>query len=251
MENKDIKDEDYVYDSGIHPKKVKLKSNYRFYRTNIFFRIWNKIWLYIISFIALFPKKLVWGYKIYGKKNRKYAKGAIIIQNHIHQLDGGSILPTFRGKRVFITMLETNLGFGYISHVFRNCGCVPIPTEPGMFKKFSRKTIDVLNNGYNVIFYPEAMIYPYCDHIRKFKLGAFKFAYESNNKIIIPTVTTYHKPKGLYKLTRGKKPCFHYHILEPYYVKNLGNKRLSIEKACNDVHDIMTKFFIENSDYFN
>jgi len=249
--NDNIKDEDYQYDSGFHPKKVKIKEKYRFYRTNIFYKIWNKMWIYIISFIALFPKKLVWGYKIYGKKNIKYAKGAIIIQNHIHQLDGGSILPTFKHKRLYVTMLETNLGFGYISHVFRNCGAVPIPTDPLLFKKFYRKTIEILNKEYNIVVYPEAMIYPYCDHIRKFKNGAFKFAYDSNKKMILPTITTYHKPKGLYKLTRGKKPCFHYHILEPYYIEDLGNKRLSIEKACNDVQKIMSDFFIKNSDYFN
>ena len=251
MENENIKDEDYQYDSGFHPKEVKLKKNYRFYRTNIFYKVWNKLWIYIITFIALFPKKLFWGYKVYGKKNKKYAKGAVIIQNHIHQLDGGSILPTFKHKRLYITMLETNLGFGYISHVFRNCGAVPIPRDPGMFKVFYKKTIEMLNKGYNIVVYPEAMIYPYCDHIRKFHMGAFRFAYDSDKKMILPTITTYHKPKGLYKLTRGKKPCFHYHILEPYYIKDLGNKRLSIDIACKEVQEIMTNFFINNSDYFD
>ena len=251
MENENIKDEDYQYDSGFHPKEVKLKKNYRFYRTNIFYKVWNKLWIYIITFIALFPKKLFWGYKVYGKKNKKYAKGAVIIQNHIHQLDGGSILPTFKHKRLYITMLETNLGFGYISHVFRNCGAVPIPRDPGMFKVFYKKTIDMLNKGYNIVVYPEAMIYPYCDHIRKFHMGAFRFAYDSDKKMILPTITTYHKPKGLYKLTRGKKPCFHYHILEPYYIKDLGNKRLSIDTACKEVQELMSDFFIKNSDYFN
>ncbi len=246
-----VRDEDYQYDNGFHPKAVKLKQNYRFYRTNIFFRIWNKIWLYAITFVALFPKKLVWGYKITGKKNKKYAKGAVILQNHVHQLDGGSILPTFRHKKIFITMLETNLGFGFISHIFRNCGAVPIPTSPCMFKRFYRKTVGVLNKGYNVVFYPEAKLYPYCDHIREFQSGAFRIAYHTDKKIIIPTVTTYHKPRGLYKLTRGKKPCFHYNILEPYYIKDLGNKRLSIDTACKEVQEIMTNFFINNSDYFD
>lgn len=245
-----INDDDYVYDNGIHPKKVKLKSNYRFYRTNIFFKIWNKIWLYIISFIMFFAKKLVWGYKVIGKKNKKYAKGAIIVQNHIHQLDGGSVLPTFRHKKIFITMLESNLGFGYISHIFRNCGAVPIPTDSALFMKFYRKTTEMLNKGYTIVVFPEAMLYPYCDHIRKFHSGAFKFAYSSEKKLILPAVTTYHKPKGLYKLTRGKKPCFHYNILEPYYIKDMGNKKLTIDTAVKEVHDIMSNYFIEHSDYF-
>ena len=249
MENKE-KDENYQYDSGFHPKKVKLKNNYRFYRTNIFYKIWNKLWVYFSCFVSFFPKKLLWGYKIIGKKNRKYAKGAVIVQNHVQQLDGLTFLPAFRHYRLYITMLESNLGFGYISHVFRNCGTVPIPTDPTLFKRFYRETINTLNKGYSVLVFPEAILYPYCDHVRKFHNGAFRFAYESDKKIILPCVTTFHKPKGLYKLTRRKKPCCKYNILEPYYIKDLGNKRESIDKAMDDVNKIMSDYFIKNSDYF-
>ena len=248
--NENIKDEDYKYDNGIHPKEVKLKNNYRFYRTNIFYKIWNKLWIYFATFVAFFPKKLVWGFKITGKKNKKYAKGAVLVENHVHQLDGMFLLPTFRHKRLYITMLESNLGFGYISHVFRNCGTVPIPTNPNLFKTFYRKTIETLNKGYTVVVFPEAMLYPYCDHIRRFHNGAFRFAFDSDKKLVLPCVTTFHKPKGLYKLTRRKKPCIHYNILEPYYIKDLGNKKESIDLAMNEVQKIMSDYFKEHSDYF-
>lgn len=241
-------DENYQYDNGFHPKEVKLKKNYRYYRTNVFYKIWNKMWVYIALFLSFFPKRLFWGFKITGKKNRKYAKGAVIMQNHIHQLDGMITLPAFRHKRLYITMLESNLGFGYISHVFRNCGAVPIPTDPANFKKFYSDTINTLKKGYNIVVFPEAKLYPYCDHIREFHNGAIRFAYESN-RVILPCVTTYHKPRGLYKLTRKNKPCLQYNILEPYYIETRENKKETLNKALADVHKIMTDYFIEHSDY--
>ena len=248
MDN-EIKDEDYQYDNGFHPKEVKLKSNYRFYRKNIFYKMLNKFWIILDTIYMIFPKYLLWGYKTVGKKNKKYAKGAVIVQNHVHPMDGFTLLSAFPSKRIYITMLESNLGFGIVSHIFRNCGCVPIPTDSTMFKKFYRKTIETLKEGYTITVFPEAMLYPYCNHIRKFHNGAFKFAYDSN-KVILPCVTTYHKPKGFYKLVRRKKPCIHYNILEPYYIEDLGNKKLSIDKAMEDVHKIMFDYYEKNSDYF-
>ena len=121
-------------------------------------------------------------------------------------------------------MLESNLGFGYISHVFRNCGTVPIPTNPNLFKTFYRKTIEILNKGYTVVVFPEAMLYPYCDHIRKFHNGAFRFAYDSDKKLILPCVTTFHKPEGLYKLTRRKKPCIIERRVPSFLVKIISYK---------------------------
>ena len=67
---------------------------------------------------------------------------------------------------------------------------------------------------------------------------------------IIPSVITFHKPRGLYKLWRRNKPCLHYNILEPYYIEDLGNKRKTIEKAREDVNKIISDYFVKNSDYY-
>ena len=107
----------------------------------------------------------------------------------------------------------------------------------------------MIKNGNNILFYAEAALIPYCDHIRNLMPGVFHYAYASTKKII-PTVITFHKPKGLYKLFRRNKPCIHYNVLEPYYMEDLDNKRKSIEKAKEDVEKIMTDYFIQHSDYY-
>ena len=33
----------HSYDNGFHPKEVHLKDNYRIYRTNIFYKFFNKV----------------------------------------------------------------------------------------------------------------------------------------------------------------------------------------------------------------
>ena len=44
--------------------------------------------------------------------------------------------------------------------------------------------------------------------------------------------------------------CIQYNILEPYYVKDMGNKRLTIDTATAEVNKIMTDYFNEHSDYY-
>jgi len=239
----------HTYDNGFHPKEVKLDENYKLYRTNLFFRFRSKLAILICKFIFFFPKTLVWGFKVKGKKNKKYINSSCIISNHTHQMDAFMIVTSISLKRIYITMLETNLGFGIVSGIFRLGGAVPIPRDMKLLKKFNKETKDVINKGYNVLFYPEAALMPFCDHIRNFLPGVFHYSIDTTNKII-PLVITYHKPKGLYKLTRRKKPCIHLNILDPYYIEDLGNKKLTIEKAKTDLEDIMSNYFNKNSDYF-
>ena len=63
-------------------------------------------------------------------------------------------------------------------------------------------------------------------------------------------VHTFHKPKGLYKLVRRKKPCIHLNLLPPYEIKDIKNRRERLEVTQREIHQIMSDFFIKNSDYF-
>ena len=250
--NETKRDEENVhtYDNGFHPKPVHLKSNYRIYRTNIFYRFFNKVAIVLFIIMMFIPKRLFWGFKVVGRKNSKELNGSIVLSNHTHPYDVFSMITAIPTKRLYITMLESNLGFGIVSHVFRIGGAVPIPTPLDLQKKFNSDTTKIVDMGYNVLFFPEAALMPFCDHIRPFMPGAFHYVYNSKNRKIVPTMLTYHEPKGFYKLTRRHAPCIHYNILEPYYMKDLGNKRDSINKAKDDLHKIMSDYFIAHSDYY-
>ena len=233
----------HTYDNGFHPKEVKLKDNYKFYNKNIIFRFFSRITATLANVWLIFPK-LFMGYKIIGKKNFKKINGAILISNHIHFLDAFFIVSSLFYKKIYVTMLQSNLGFGLVSKYIRLAAAVPIPNDTKMFRKFSRQTSEALDRKANILFYPEAALMPYCDHIRNFLPGAFHFAVK-NNAPIIPCCFTFHKPKGLYKLFR-KKPLVHFNILEPYYLNENDNNEIVAEK----LNKLISEYFNEHSDYY-
>ena len=241
--------DDYVYDNGFHPHKVVLKDNYKFYHTSIPFTI-LKFTIIILTRIALFfPKVFVWNFKIIGKKNKRHAKNVVYIGNHVHPMDS-LLYPTSIFKpNLFITTLQSNLGFPIVSQYFRLGGCVPLPDSTSQLIRFSKATVENLKKGKSLLIYPEASLHPYLDHIRPFKSGAFNFALKANSTII-PTVLTFHKPKGIFKLIRGDKPCMRYSFLEPYHIVPQENRRLTVLKMENDLFNIINDYYIKHSDYY-
>lgn len=239
---------EHTYDNGFHPKEVILKKNYRFYNRSWYFLIAKLFVKAFTRFWLLLPKVLV-GYKVIGRKNKKYAKGSILIANHIHPLDAMMMLSSFHFKSCYVTSLQSNMGFGFISKYLRLGGAVPIPSDRRMLPKFKEATIEALNQKANILFYPEAALMPYCDHIRNFMTGAFHYAVLAE-ATILPCCWTFHKPKGLYKLFKRKKPVMHLNILEPYTIQMGENRNETIHTVTQEVETIIRNYFIEHSDYY-
>jgi 1-acyl-sn-glycerol-3-phosphate acyltransferase len=242
-------DNEYVYDNGFKPKEVILKDDYKLYKKGFFFWFYQRITIYLTKFFLFFPKKLLWGYKVVGKKNKKHIKSSVVVCNPTFQLDAFSILTALSTPQTYTLTLPSNLGSGIVSKYFRAGGGVPIPTKMNLYKRFVTETPEILKSGKNILIFPEAMLMPYCDHIREFKPGAFHFATDGAENIVI-LLHTFHKPRGLYKLTRRKKPCIHLNVLEPYHIEKLETKKETINKVQSDIQKIMTDYFNEHSDYF-
>ena len=252
MEDKESKEKaatEHTYDNGFHPRKVTLKNNYNFYPKNIFYKFGHFLTALITRFFLIFPKLLFWGFKTKGRKYKKYAKGALLCSNHTHPVDALIIGSSFLTKMTYFTTLQSNLGFPIISRYFRLGGAVPIPEDPKLTLSFHRQTIKTLERKKeNILFYPEAALIPFSDHLRPFHQGIFHYA--SDDIIILPILLTYHKPKGLYKLTRRKKPCIHLNYLPPYKVEKQATRKETINKASNDLFKIMDEYYKKESDYF-
>lgn len=239
----------HTYDNGFHPKEVVLKKNYKFYNHSWYFRIAARITIWFTRFWLVFAK-LIMGVRIKGKKNKYKAHGMIIISNHIHPLDAFFLAASFYFSKVYVTMLQSNLGFGIVSKYMRLAAAVPIPTDRHLLRKFNEGTAETLKKKkQNILFYPEAALMPYCDHIRNFLPGAFHYAIV-NEVPILPCCYTFHKPKGIYKLFRRKKPVIRLNVLEPYYPKYTDNRNETIKQTTEEVHKIISDFFIQNSDYY-
>lgn len=238
----------HTYDNGFHPKEVVLDKNYKFYNRSFIFRLGSKLILYLTRVWIIFPK-IFMGVKIRGRKNLKKVKGALVVSNHIHPLDAFFLASSFYFRKIYVTMLQSNLGFGVVSKYMRIAAAVPIPTEMHMMRKFNRETKEVLDKGDLILFYPEAALVPYCDHIRNFLPGAFHYAVV-NDKPIVPCCFTFHKPKGILKIFRRNKPTLKANVLDPYFIKQEGSKAEIIQKTTADVNKIISDFFIANSDFY-
>lgn len=256
VENEEVNSENPI-DENTHQyhtvdaKPVVLKDNYNFFYKNKF-KYFGSRFMVIFIGILVMPFVIIFnGFRIKGKKNyRKIKKqGCIFISNHINPGDAFFIGWTLMFKRVYFTSLQSNLGlpFGF-GKFLRIMGAVPIPEKKSQIPRFRKQLLEELEKGRKVTVYPEASLIPFCDHIRPFKKGAFRLALVDNTPIL-PIVFTYKKPRGLYKLWR-RKPCLTINFLEPYYPSNEGSHAERIEKAMNETHEIMSNFFIENSNYF-
>lgn len=239
----------HTYDNGFHPKKVVLKENYKFYNNSFFFRFFSKLIVYFTRFWLIFPKFFM-GFKLVDKKkNRRKMKGTLVVSNHIHPLDAFFLIGSIHFRKIYATMLQSNLGFGIVSKYMRLAAAVPIPTDRHLLRNFNNGTKETLEKGKNILFYPEAALMPYCDHIRNFLPGAFHYAVV-NDVPIIPCCFTFHKPKGIYKLFRRKKPTIHLSILDPYYPPKLESRNEAIKQTTEDVHKLISDYFIANSDFY-
>ncbi len=248
MEEKQIKNEnEHTYDNGFHPKQVVLNENYIFYNRRLSFRIASKIIVFFTRLWLVVPKWWM-GLKITGKENKRKVKGALMVSNHIHPLDAFFIVGSMYFTKVYVTMLQSNLGFGLISKYMRLAAAVPIPEQRRLLRKFDQETAQTLDKKQNILFYPEAALMPYCDHIRNFLPGAFHFAVKYD-KPILPCCFTFHKPKGILKLFR-KKPVVHLHFFEPYFIKQEENRTKTIEQTTENIHKMISDYFIEHSDYY-
>lgn len=249
-EKSEVIDENaHVYHT-VDAKEVNLKDDYVFFPKNHF---WNFISRFSIIFLGILVMPwniIVNGYKIKGKKNyRKIKKGgAVLISNHVHPGDAFFTGWVLMNERVWVTTLQSNLGLPYgFGKFLRLMGCAPLPEKKNLLVNFRNEFKVEIEKKRKILVYPEAALIPFCDHLRPFKKGAFRLATLCDAPIL-PIVYTYRKPKGLRRIWR-RKPCLTVNFLEPYYLPTEGSHADIIAKSMDDLHNIMEKFFNENTTY--
>lgn len=127
-------------------------------------------------------------------KNRHYFKqikksGAVIVSNHIHEMDSSAIAISILPYRSFIASLEHNFYFK-VGFLIRGLGGVPLPQDLRYQIKFLDAFGDLARAGKKVLIFPEGHLIRRCSEMREFKTGAFRVA-ASANIPIVPIVFTY------------------------------------------------------------
>ena len=143
-------------------------------------------------------------------------------------------------RRVYFTTQEDSFRIPFVKRLIRFLRAIPIPTENKYKIDFINALSDILDNGNIVHFYPEASLYPYYNHIRDFKSGAFRFAIQ-NNVPVIPMVFTFNNPTGIRKLFKRKKDVT-LTILKPIkYENHSDNYRQDIQDFKSEVYENMAQ----------
>ena len=132
-------------------------------------------------------------------------------------------------------MLKSNMGFFVVSKIFRLAGCVPIPESISDMRNFDKQTKDTLNKNLPILFMAEGSLELFCDHIRPFSKGPFRYAYEEEKSIIPVCITMRKKDKKVIKL--------YVNFLDEFKINKSDNKRLDIEQITVQVNKIMTDFY--------
>lgn len=251
MEKRKLDKDDKAFKTRFEPKEVKLKKDYVYYNRNPFFMAVGIVLIVITKFCFFISSLVGTGYRIKNRSiyKKHYKEGIVMTSNHTLQFDG-FLQGSFNfPKRTYVTMLKSNLGFGLASKYMRFVGAVPIPTEIGQMKNFFRQSKKTIDNGHIILFFPEANINPYCDHIRTFQPGVIQLAYQAG-KDIMPLITTFRHAKGWYKFT-GHKWCPTIHYLPPYKLPKDGSKKENVTKATKELEQIYKDFFKLHSDNYN
>jgi 1-acyl-sn-glycerol-3-phosphate acyltransferase len=234
----------------IEARPVTLTDDFDYFGQKLHRRILSKILVLLIKIIFVYIIGFIFlGFRIKHKENyiAMKKKGAVVVSNHVHPFDAFMVGSSFWPKRFYFTMLKTNLGFPLFGKLFHLIGGAPIPDTKEHLIRYQSLLNDRLSKGSMIAVFPEASLRPYCTHIRPFKKGAFRFAFQSNVDII-PMIFVFKKPKGLYKYLK-KKPCIHLHILPAYKLVEKSTKYETLSYNTDALQQILSDYFNTNSDY--
>lgn len=233
----------------IPAKEVKLKKDYKFFVQNPFFKFASFLLVMLMKLVVYYIYGLIFrGLRVKNKHNLKHLKDEryILVSNHMHVLDAVWIGTLIAPRRIYVTMLQSNLGMPIIGKILRLAGGIPIPETKENMVNFLDELKTELSKKTPVLVMPEASIKPYHVGIRKFLSGAFRFAADSNAKIL-PFVYIYKNPKGIMKFFK-KHPYVELHVLDPVDVVEMESKNKTYVATKDKVHEIMSEYFNAHSD---
>ncbi len=223
----------YYYDTYnediIKSKKqdIKLKKNYKWLHTNIFYKIISYFVYYLVLLFALFYSIVFLRVKIKNKKGLKREKGYFLYCNHTHVL--GDVFNPFLmcfPKRPFIICSPSNLGIPILGKILPIAGALPIPDNIHDMIKFKESVNYHVNKGNPIVIYPEAHLWPYATFIRDFPKTSFHFPYDNKKKVYTAT-TTYKKAKIF------KRPNITIYLDGPFG----SDKKTTKQNNIQDLHD--------------
>lgn len=195
------------------PFEFSVDENYDYLRAGVLKSLWYRAVRFVAHLLLNIFNRVVFGLKVEGWDElvRLGASGAVVVCNHVHVMDCTFIDCMLPLRRVYYTTLETNFRIPVARHLIRWLGGVPIPRKVHELHHFGEVMEDALRRGKLVCMYPEAVLHPYYEGVRRFHDGAFVLAARSGCPVL-PMAVSFRPARGLFRLYK-RKPCVTLSIL--------------------------------------
>lgn len=194
--------------------------------------------LFIVKpFIFYINKKF--GTKVYGRKNLKGIKNAVLTCNHVDMFDCLAATKAVKGHKLFITAASFNNQRGFLGEMMRAGNMMPLSATHKGMRNFNEGIKHHLSNSHYVLFYPEQAMWWHYEKPRPFKNGAFHYAVK-HNVPVIPLFITFKETKKKDKEGIPIKK-FNLYIMEPIYPKSELSKNENIEYIKKLAYDMCVK----------
>ena len=229
----------------LHTKKNAYRITEKTYkRRGFFYRFFARTVLVLASCVLIPFSKFFMRARVSGRKNLRAVKksGAVIICNHCHHLDITLVVARVSPlKRVWVTVLRSNLDMPFARTLLRALGAIPIPEDRKNMPYFMAGMDDLLHRNQFLAFMPEVALWPYYRGLRPFKVSAFRFA-AKNDKPVVPIAITFRMKTKLKKNGEIKRKYrMEYNILPAIYPMPDADVPTNSEYLMNKTHDEMNK----------
>ena len=219
--------------------KVLLSNDVDYLQKKLYTRVKRRLAYYLGD---KYLKRLIKNKKliiknIIGAENwQNVDSGAVITCNHFNAMDSFAMQIAYqacqpKNKKMYKVVREGNYtNFpGFYGMLMRNCDTLPLSSSPTTMKNFIGAVNQVLQNGDNVLFYPEQSMWWNYKKPKPLKNGAFKFAAE-NNVPIVPCFITF-EDSDIIGEDGFNVQEYTIHIFEPLY----ANKLLPLKEQIQDL----------------
>jgi len=204
----------------------KVTPDYEFLPETVSFKIWRAFCRGIAILLGPAVDRLICGTRVTGRENLFGIDSAILICNHVHDLDNMMVRQAVFGHRLYITIGEFNNTDNLLGDILRGAGTLPFSTSLAAMKNLTDAIGNVLKKKCYVLCYPEGSLWWRYEKPRPFLDGAFHYATQYVVPII-PMFITFREPGFLRSIFSTKKVAT-IHILPPVYPKPDAERRENI-----------------------
>ncbi|MCR5809352.1 MAG: 1-acyl-sn-glycerol-3-phosphate acyltransferase [Clostridiales bacterium] len=248
---KDELNDDFA-DNGI--TAVKIEKDFPFAPKGLLWRIGEFFAYYVFAIPTVALIWLVSGFTIKGRRNiralakeqkKRGGKGFFLYANHTHWLDAFAGPLVCFPKKSHVLVSPDTVSIKGVRTFVQMLGAIPVPTERDAVPPFVSAIERRIDQGRAVMIFPEAHIWPFCNFIRDFKPGSFRYPVKQE----VPAVgvcVCYKKRRGLGKLR--KTPRREVYISEPFWPDASLPAPAAKQKLRDDVFLWLKKTAGENSD---